>query len=216
MGQRNYTLYYCHVHIAIFCVSVCYTWYHVAYKCCHHWVICFSAVLGQLLKIDSSHGTNFVVSSVASEVVQMTILASCWILPYKGPVMRNVWTSSWNFFHNNDVIMSMIASQITSLISVYSTVYLGADQRKHQSSASLAFVWGSHRDRYKGPVTRKMLPFDDVIMCRWFLSVYLNNQYITFMLFFIKPLDLCSVIYILLFFYFWIYLFGLVFLLTLV
>ena len=47
--------------------------------------------------------------------------------------------------HYNDVIMSMIASQITSLTIVYSTVYSDADQRKHQSSASLAFVWGIHR-----------------------------------------------------------------------
>ena len=36
--------------------------------------------------------------------------------------------------------MSVIASQITSLTIVYSTVYPGADQSKHQSSASLAFV----------------------------------------------------------------------------
>ena len=36
--------------------------------------------------------------------------------------------------------ISMMASQITSLTIVYSTVYSGADQRKHQSSASLAFV----------------------------------------------------------------------------
>ena len=45
---------------------------------------------------------------------------------------------------------------------------IGADQRKHQSSASLAFVWGIHRrpvnSPHKGPVTRKMFPFDDVIM----------------------------------------------------
>ena len=46
--------------------------------------------------------------------------------------------------------MSAIASQIISLTVVYSTVYLGADQRKHQSSALLAFVWGIHRDRIKG------------------------------------------------------------------
>ena len=45
--------------------------------------------------------------------------------------------------HYDDVIMGMIASQITSLTIVYSTVYLGADQRKHQSSASLAFVRGN-------------------------------------------------------------------------
>ena len=44
--------------------------------------------------------------------------------------------------------MGAIASQITSLTIVYSTVYSDADQRKHQSSASLAFVWGTHRDRW--------------------------------------------------------------------
>ena len=44
--------------------------------------------------------------------------------------------------------MGAIASQITSLAIVYSTVYSDADQRKHQSSASLAFVWGIHRDRW--------------------------------------------------------------------
>ena len=47
--------------------------------------------------------------------------------------------------HYDDVIMSTIASQITSLTIVYSTIYSGADQSKHQSSASLAFVWGIHR-----------------------------------------------------------------------
>ena len=61
--------------------------------------------------------------------------------------------------HYNDVIISTMASQITSLAIVYSTVYSGADQRKHQSSASLAFVRGIHRgpvnSPYKGPVTRK-------------------------------------------------------------
>ena len=47
-----------------------------------------------------------------------------------------------------DVIMTTMASQITSLKVVYSTVYSDADQRKHQSSASLAFVRGIHRDRW--------------------------------------------------------------------
>ena len=61
--------------------------------------------------------------------------------------------------HYNDVIMGAITSQITSLTIVYSTVYSGADQRKHQSSASLAFVRGIHRgpvnSPHKGPVARK-------------------------------------------------------------
>ena len=60
-----------------------------------------------------------------------------------------------------------MASQITSLAIVYSTV-IQAHQRKLQSSASLAFVLGIHRwpvnSPHKGPVTRKMFPFDDVIM----------------------------------------------------
>ena len=70
--------------------------------------------------------------------------------------------------HYNDVIMTTMASQITSLTVVYSTIYSDADQRKHQSSASLAFVCGIHRDRWiprtKGQLRRKMFPFYDVIM----------------------------------------------------
>ena len=70
--------------------------------------------------------------------------------------------------HYDDVIMDSIASQITSLTIVYLTVHSGTDQRKHQSSASLAFVWEIHRwpvnFPHKWPVTRKMFPFDDVIM----------------------------------------------------
>ena len=75
--------------------------------------------------------------------------------------------------HCNDVIMGAMASQITSLTSVYSTVYSGADQRKHQSSASLAFVRGIYRwpvnSPHKRPVTRKMFPFDDV---SWYEKIW--------------------------------------------
>ena len=66
--------------------------------------------------------------------------------------------------------MTMLASQITSLTVVYSIFYSGVNQRKHQSSASLAFVREIHRGPvnfpHKWPVTRKMFPFDDVIMLR--------------------------------------------------
>ena len=68
----------------------------------------------------------------------------------------------------SDVIMTTMTSQITSITIVYSIVYSDADQRKHKSSASLVFVRGIHRSPVnspqKGPVTRKMFPFDDVIM----------------------------------------------------
>ena len=54
--------------------------------------------------------------------------------------------TGFHWYHDSDVIMSTMASQITSLAIVYSTVYSGADQRKHQSSVSLAFVRGIHGD----------------------------------------------------------------------
>ena len=64
--------------------------------------------------------------------------------------------------------MGVMAFQITSLTIVFSAVYSGTDQRKHQSSASLAFVQWIHRwpvnSPHKCPVTRKMFPFDAVIM----------------------------------------------------
>ena len=63
-------------------------------------------------------------------------------------------------------------------------VYSGADQRKHQSSASLAFVQGIHRRpmnfSHKWLVTRKNFPFDDVIMCRQATNHYLNQCWPSF------------------------------------
>ena len=50
--------------------------------------------------------------------------------------------------HYSDVIMSTMAFHIPSLMIVYSTVYSGRDQRKHQSSASLALVSGFPGDRW--------------------------------------------------------------------
>ena len=91
------------------------------------------------------------------------------------------WQYACCDLHYDDVTMSLMASQITSLTIVYSTVYWGADQRKHQSSASLAFVRGIHRgpvnSPHKWPVTRKMFPFDDAIMLRrWYTSVFVNRN----------------------------------------
>ena len=81
----------------------------------------------------------------------------------------NQWPVT-SFTHYSDIILGVMASQITSLTIVYSAVHSGADQRKHQSSASLAFVRGIHRwpvnSLHKGPVTRKMFPFDDIMLQR--------------------------------------------------
>ena len=83
-------------------------------------------------------------------------------------IMKTSWHGYGFRIHYDDVIMGTMASQITSLKIVYSTVYSDADQRKHQSSASLAFVRGIHRgpvnSPHKWPVARKMFPFDAVIM----------------------------------------------------
>ena len=72
--------------------------------------------------------------------------------------------------------MGAKTSQITSLTIIYSTVYSDADQRKQQSSASLAFVRGIHRgpinSQHKWPVTRKMFSFDDVIMAKFLYVVH--------------------------------------------
>ena len=82
-------------------------------------------------------------------------------------MVPGLWLKQTHAYYN-DVTMSAIASQITSLAIVYSTVYPGTDEGIYQSSASLDFVRGIHRwpvnSLHKWPVTRKMVPFDDVIM----------------------------------------------------
>ena len=86
---------------------------------------------------------------------------------------QNGASTSRNFSsgcHCNDGIMSLMVSQITSLTIVYSTIFQGTDERKHQSSASLAHSLVN--SPHKGPVTRKMFPFDDFIMSRQFEKYY--------------------------------------------
>ena len=79
-----------------------------------------------------------------------------------------VWHQAIITTHYSDIIMSTMASQITGIPIVCSTVCSGADQRKYQSSALLAFLRGILRwpldSPHKGPVTRIMFSFDDVIM----------------------------------------------------
>ena len=113
--------------------------------------------------------TTFNQQNTSHGVILQGLSVCMWIAGLIGP-------SSCN--HYNDVIMGAMASQITSLTIVYSTVCSCADQRKHQSSASLAFVWGIHRlpvnSPHKWPVMRKMFPFDDVIM------YYDHKKHVTF------------------------------------
>ena len=77
-------------------------------------------------------------------------------------------------------MVGALASQITSPKIVYSTVYLGADQSRYKSSASLAFVRGISREHVNSPhkwlVMRKMFPFFDVIMFQVQNSAPITSQ----------------------------------------
>ena len=108
--------------------------------------------------IQRSNATQLIISKDKSIIPRCVVMT----LPYFCEISL--------LLHYTDVTMSPMASQITSLGIVYSTVYSGSDQRKHQSSASLAFVRRIHRgpvnSPQKWPVTQKMFSFDDVIMKR--------------------------------------------------
>ena len=87
------------------------------------------------------HGTRLTLCFV------LLCLGNDWFYPSSIGLLHWHW-DNWLIAqcqHYNDVIMSAMASQITNLMIVYSTFYSGADQRKLQSTASLAFVRGIHR-----------------------------------------------------------------------
>ena len=100
---------------------------------------------GWRLMIFINHGERFVLSFGLEPIIRCCRLKNC-----------------------NAVIMRAMASQITSLTIVYSSIYSGTDRRKHRNSASLPFVGGIHwwpvNSPHKGTVTWKMIPFDDAIM----------------------------------------------------
>ena len=96
------------------------------------------------------------------------MLTSCWQLYCKANrswakentiQQIKTFTADILFWHRRDIIMSTVASQITGVSIVCLTACSGAEQRKYQSSAWLAFVRGIHRwpvdSPHKGPVTQK-------------------------------------------------------------
>ena len=122
---------------------------------------------------------------------------SLWEIEHANTKETGGYKTSW-YIHYNDVIIGAIASQITIPTIVYPIAYSDADKKKHQSSASLAFVRGNHRgpvnSPHKWPVTRKMFPFDDVIMssqyhgpsgwiCKYTLKAVSKSMSISFMLY---------------------------------
>ena len=122
-----------------------------------------------LIKIQ---GDSFVMACVKyfQDALFIMILRSCyshslgWI-PVWITVFINIYDIKW--WQNKKCIMKFyITSKCPKILHNY--VCSGTDQRKYQSSASLAFVRGIHwwpvDSPHKGPVTRKMFLFDDVIM----------------------------------------------------
>ena len=79
-------------------------------------------------------------------------------------------TYAHSFNHYTDVIISAMASQITSSTIVYPTVYSRRKSKKTSKLHAAGLCEGIHRwpvnSAHKGPVKRKMFPFDDVIMTR--------------------------------------------------
>ena len=99
------------------------------------------------------------------------------------------------------ILRMIITIQITSLTIVYSTVYSSAYKRKHQSSESLAFVRGIYRwpvnSPHKEPVSRKMFPFDDVIMIFCMFGIYRScrPKQLTYAFTWLVELQLCVMKY---------------------
>ena len=98
------------------------------------WVLSSHTLLGMLLLIHAGVKVNIVMTSLIGRVHTWT---DHWNYPYR-------YRSEMPSRHYCDVIMGAMAPQITSLTVVYSTVYSSPDKKKHQSSASLAFVWVIH------------------------------------------------------------------------
>ena len=121
---------------------------------------------------------------LTADVTKLIILVLFTIKEYTGIcILHNIlFQSMWKWampqwfiapcdMHYTDVIMSSMASQVTSLTIVYSTVHSGADQRKHQSSASLAFVRGIHRSPMNSPHKRPVTCFH-LMTSSWYCNGY--------------------------------------------
>ena len=100
----------------------------------------------------------------------------------KWPILAAEWSYDWSIpsgmtLNISDVTMGHMTYQITGISTVCSTMRSGAYQTKYQSSKSSFFVRGIHRwpvnSPHKGPVTRKMFPFDNVIMTSWHIYIYM-------------------------------------------
>ena len=150
-------------------------WYSYIYnsKCCFH-LMCKRRIPLQYITVH-----------IKTTVHPVHVVLWCALAPQRSmsptPLDVNQWCdgpdavsdslNSVQKWHYNDVIMGAIASQITIFTMVYSTVYSDTDQRKHQSSASQAFVSGIHRG--PGNSSHKR-PCFHLMMSSWITGIYMH------------------------------------------
>ena len=103
-------------------------------------IVCYHPILSPSLNVTFQPIRQLITLSISTLLLYKVLAIMGIYAP--GRWMGIIWC------HYINVIMTTIESKITSLTVVYSTAYSDADQRKHQSSASLAFVWWIHRDRW--------------------------------------------------------------------
>ena len=138
-----------------------------------------------VVSVSNRHG-SYRLLSITADVSSKLVLNQTFIPQYNDPNSAEYQTlaktlcnevsqrGQWDYC---DVIIGAMASQITSLSIVCSTVYSGADQRKHQSSASMAFLRGIYRWPMNPPHKRPvMFPFHDVIMMIMFCPILQTGQ----------------------------------------
>ena len=130
-----------------------------------------SAVLSQLMIDRLKIGLALQFAFRRGIFCWLLIIATKYLITLFAPPSHEIESYSHKLWRYCDIIMGAMESKTTSLTIVYSAVDSGADQRKHQSFAPLPFRRGIHRwpmiSPHKGPLTRKMYPFDDVIMNQW-------------------------------------------------
>ena len=108
------------------------------------------------------------------ENVKHTRIIIMWVVNIMMSTMRSILEKPNS--HYGDVIMGTIAFQITNLTIVYSTVYFGYRSKKHLGFCVRVIHRGPVNSTHKWPVTRKMFPFDDVIMSAEVLAIFLRTH----------------------------------------
>ena len=141
------------------------------------------------------YGAKLIIRGQAENQTGTTYISTKWLCHTRSRIPTDLMTPHSTHGDVYQMVQNRVLNQRNALLwrhngrdgvsnhqpaIVYSTVYSDADQRKYKNSASLAFVRGIHRwpvnSPHKWPVTRKMFPFDDVIMC--FLGAFFETGWL--------------------------------------